>query len=199
MSLLFSCHNLPVQPNEPSQLRFKGVTLVDWTADGYRQASSGLAMQEISRVGANLVVTIVTAYQPACNSSAMAIDPLRTPTVEAVRYALNMASNEGMSVAIKPHVDVNDGSWRAFISPTQPELWFQAYQAFVMPLAELAASVGAGQFVVGTELAGTLKYERLWLETIAGVRAVFSGELVYAASWDESQNVPFWHALDFVG
>src|SRR5262249_28853224 len=55
------------------------------------------------------------------------------------------------------------------------------------------------QFVVGTELAGTLGDRAQWIETVRQVRVAYSGQLVYAASWDEAQRVPFWEELDLVG
>ena len=54
-------------------------------------------------------------------------------------------------------------------------------------------------FVVGTELAGTLESTDRWREVIRQVRSVFSGVILYAASWDEAPHVPFWGDVDLVG
>ena len=53
--------------------------------------------------------------------------------------------------------------------------------------------------MIGTELAGTLEDQEQWHDTIRKIRSVFSGRLVYAASWDEAGRVPFWRDLDDVG
>lgn len=53
--------------------------------------------------------------------------------------------------------------------------------------------------MVGTELASTLEHVAEWRDVIRRVWAVYSGELVYAASWDEADRVSFWDALDVVG
>ena len=96
-------------------------------------------------------------------------------------------------------MDVDDGSWRGRIVPADPKAWFDSYQRFLAPWAELAETEGAAQFFVGTELAGTLRSEAFWRATIQKVRASYRGEVLYAASWDEAQLVPFWGALDLVG
>src|SRR6266581_3484960 len=105
----------------------------------------------------------------------------------------------GLRVALKPHVDLDDGSWRGGIEPRDPAAWFAAYRDFIVPWAALAQASGVAQFVVGTELAGTVGDEASWRETIRAVRGVFSGTLIYAASWDEAARVPFWSEVDRVG
>jgi hypothetical protein len=127
------------------------------------------------------------------------VDDPRTPGGGAVRHALASAAGYGLSIVIKPHVDLDDGSWRGRIVPPHPAEWFTSYRRFILPLAALAESLHARQFVIGTELAGTLGSVELWRESIAMVRAVFSGQIVYAASWDEASRVPFWSDVDRVG
>ena len=42
--------------------------------------------------------------------------------------------------------------------------------------------------------------DRFWVELIAELREVFSGELTYAANWyEEYENVSFWDQLDYIG
>ena len=44
-----------------------------------------------------------------------------------------------------------------------------------------------------------MQYEAQWRALIIEVRSVYSGEIIYAASWDEAAKVPFWDAVDLVG
>ena len=74
------------------------------------------------------------------------------------------------------------------------------------PDSSLATVVGstearryASLFQIGAELAGTLEHEARWRALIADVRDVYPGALVYAASWDELDRVPFWDAVDRLG
>jgi hypothetical protein len=96
-------------------------------------------------------------------------------------------------------VDLDDGSWRGTIDPPEPDAWFASYREFILPWADFAESRGLALFMVGTELAGTIRHESRWRELIRETRDRFSGTLVYAASWDEAGRVPFWDAVDLVG
>lgn len=193
------CERLPTSPATSPGDRVRGVTLVDWTRDGYGTATADGSIAALAATGANTLVLVVTAYQSTASDDSLRLDDPRTPSASAVRHALVSASGQGLSVVIKPHVDLDDGTWRGRIAPSHPAEWFASYQRFILPLAVLAESLRAPQFVVGTELAGTLGNRTLWRETIGRVRTAFSGKIVYAASWDEAGRVPFWGDVDCVG
>ena len=200
-SLLFlgGCERLPTGPASPGNTPVRGITFVDWTAGGYAGDSAHDALAGLAGTGANTVVLIATAYQPDPEAKALRAQDPRTPSPGALRTALQAARDLGLRIVLKPHVDLDDGAWRGAIAPPDPAAWFASYRRFILPLAALADSVGAACFVVGTELGGTLEDEAEWLATIRAVRSVFSGSLLYAASWDEAARVPFWGALDLVG
>ena len=199
---VFGCNELPTEPAHTPDMRVRGVTLADWTADGYGSSAADAAIDEISLTGANALTFIVTAYQSSIVSNEVMVDPQRTPTQAAVSSAITKAKSVGavgVLVALKPHVDLYDDSWRGNIKPSDVNAWFASYSAFILEWAVLAANLEVDQFVVGTELAGTLEHEDRWRQLIADVRAVFDGEMVYSASWDEAPIVPFWDAVDCVG
>ncbi len=193
------CERLPTLPVERRGVPVQGVTLVDWTANGYGRRSADRAIEAIASVGATDLAIVVTAYQQDHRSNEITGDSRRTPAPSAVIQALTKAQSLGLEVAIKPHVDLEDGSWRGHISPSRPAAWFASYARFLLSWARMAESVGSRRFFVGTELASTLHHTALWRQTISQVKSVFSGELVYAASWDEAFKVPFWEDLDVVG
>lgn len=193
------CEHGPTTPASALPDRMRGITFVDWTAGGYSTPTAESSLQDLAETGANTVTVLVTGYQSgAAANSVRAGDP-RTPTPAAVTQTLLWAKTLGLRVALKPHVDVDDGTWRGHIEPAAPAEWFATYREFILPWARLAADMEAALFVIGTELAGTLSHTSEWSETIRCVREVFPGELVYAASWDEAGHVPFWRELDFVG
>ncbi len=196
---LVGCQHLPTQPGDVSPTAIRGITLVDWSPAGYGKATADSALSAIAAVGASHVAILVTAYQSDHSASQIHNDSARTPTLESVRKALARAGSLGLKVVVKPHVDLDDGTWRGHINPSDPAAWFASYKQFLGPFASLAESVGAIQFVIGTELAGTIKHADLWNETIRFVRSRFSGEIVYAASWDEAGKVSFWQSVDLVG
>ena len=43
------------------------------------------------------------------------------------------------------------------------------------------------------------KIKKYWIELIQKVRAVYQGQLTYAANYDNYQEVDFWEHLDFIG
>lgn len=195
---LVGCNALPVRPpGSPAPVR--GVTLASWSADGYAAPAAEASLIELRETGANTVALLVTAYQPTAGASAVRAGDPRTPSLASVQAAATLAKQMGLRIALKLHVDLDDGSWRARIDPADPDAWFASYEAFALPWAALAESLDADLLVFATELAGTMRHEALWKATIAEIRGAFGGALCYSASWDEAGRVPFWDELDLVG
>ncbi|HYM80778.1 MAG TPA: hypothetical protein VEY91_05110 [Candidatus Limnocylindria bacterium] len=192
------CESLPTQVSG-GQPPARGVTFVDWTADGYATPAAAASLDALAATGANTLIVIVTAYQRDARANQVRSDDPRTPSRPAVGQVVVDAALRGMQIVLKPHVDLDDGRWRGTLSPADPAAWFDSYREYLVGWARYADSLSISEFVVGTELAGTIEHEGEWRETIAAVRQVFSGRLVYAASWDEAARVPFWDALDLVG
>jgi hypothetical protein len=197
--LTTSCDDLPTAPARTPSMRVRGITLADWTPGGYASAGADGALARIAAAGANTVTLIRTAYQSTLGSSDVVVDPDRTPTIASLSHAATSARSLGLAVVVKPHVDVDTGQWRGGIAPENASRWFASYGDFVLETAAWAETVGAEGFVVGTELAGTVGNEAAWRDLIARVRAVYSGEVVYAATWDGANRLRFWDALDCVG
>ena len=115
--------------------------------------------------------------------------------------------NAGYKVFVKPHIWIRDpsgGKWRSDIYPTSDEnweAWKKSYREYIFQWARLAEQGEAEMFCVGTELTRlTLEKTEFWVELIAELREVFSGELTYAANWyEEYENVSFWDQLDYIG
>jgi len=196
---LSGCQTLPTGPAGAPPDGRRGFDFADWTANGYLQPSAAASIAEIRDTGATALSIVVTAYQASAGASSIRIHDPRTPRPDAVRAAIAAARGFGLAVALKPHVDLDDGSWRGRIEPADPDAWFAAYESFLLEWARLGEAEGVGGLVVGTELAGTLRHDARWRRLLDDVRAEFSGELTYAASWDEAHLVPFWSELDFVG
>jgi len=200
---IVGCERLPTEPAPSNPAQIHGITFADWTANGYSRTSADRALDAIAAAGATHLAIIVTAYQANPRANEIRLANARTgastPTATAVQHALNHAKSLGLRVVIKLHVDLDDGTWRGNIAPSDPNAWFKSYRDFILLWAELAATVGAVQFIIGTELAGTIQHEQLWKETINQTRAIFPGKIVYAASWDEAFKVPFWRELDLAG
>jgi len=194
-----ACTTLPTGPVRGFLPPVRGITIVNWTRDGYGTAEAQASLDALAATGAGTVVIVVTGYQADAGASSVRGDDPRTPSQTAVTQLVSRARTLGLRVALKPHVDLDDGSWRGWIAPRDPAAWFDSYRAFLLPWAQLARTLAVEQFAIGTELAGTLAHEDQWRATIAAVRAACPSELIYAASWDEAARVPFWDALDLIG
>jgi hypothetical protein len=193
------CERLPGDPAPPRPGAVRGIVVTDWSETGYALPRTLAELDRVAGDGANAVAFVITAYQGSPGDDGVASRPGRTPSPDAVSAAAAHARALGLAVTLKPHVDLDDGTWRGRIDPPDPAAWFASYRAFVLPWADVAESTGAAGFEVGTELAGTVTHDALWRTLIAAVRERFHGELLYAASWDEAGRVPFWDALDAVG
>ena len=133
-------------------------------------------------------------------ASEITADPAKTPTDESVLAAASKARSEGLEVAIKPHVDVRDGSFRGEITPADRAAWFASYGKLVDHFAELAQRADADVFVIGTELTTMAVDADAWRDLIARARARFDGKITYAANWVQgAEAVQFWDDLDYIG
>ncbi|RST15114.1 hypothetical protein E2C00_27970 [Streptomyces sp. WAC05374] len=185
----------PVTGSLPGQ---RGFALPTWESDGYEDPHAPAYLRQIASVGANWVQLNPTWYQ-----SDQATDIIRTtvetPGDSGVARMIYLAHRQGLKVLLKPHVDLEDDTDRATIRPASPDDWFRAYGDIVAHYARLAAWCGADAFAVGTELAGTVGDRRRWLGVVDRARTAYAGPLLYAANYDEYEDVRFWDAVDVIG
>lgn len=181
-----------------SDKEVKGVSLLDWSQSGYQSNFATAQIDHVQNLGASHLGLIATYYQNDPTSSV--ISPTsRTPSLATLEEILNAIDQRGLKVLIKPHVDLESDGSRTTIDPDRPENWFSNYRDLILPLADLAERHSASHFIVGTELSSTIRYENEWRRLISEIRSRYSGQLVYAANWDEVYEVPFWDALDLIG
>ncbi len=116
------------------------------------------------------------------------------------------AQDLGLQLIVKPHIwmRTNAGKWRSDIAFEQThefELWARNYRAFILHYARLSERLGASHFCIGTELASlTKRRSTFWRALIADVRAVYRGQVFYAANWyEEYEAIDFWADLDYIG
>ncbi|MEO5928798.1 MAG: hypothetical protein ABIR47_02590 [Candidatus Kapaibacterium sp.] len=189
----------PSKPADAPGDGLRGITLAGWSARAYQSAMAEQAVDNLAAIGADHIAILITAYQHDRHASRIYLDSARSPSLVSLHAIATYASSLGMKVTFKLHVDSDDGTWRAMIQPDDPAAWFASYREILLPLASLAELFQGDRFIVGTELKGTTGNIDQWKTTIAAARAVFSGKLLYAASWDEAAAVPFWDDLDEIG
>lgn len=112
-----------------------------------------------------------------------------TPTAEHLSEAIRAAKTAGLRVTLRPTLDestltaVSAKEWRGTIRPSNPGNWFKTYDDFLAPYLKLAQQEKVDSFVIGTEFT-SMQPDPHWADTVNHAKALYSGELTYAANWD---------------
>lgn len=211
LSIIFLISVLPIadtaegQPGISSPVFQRGMCYVTWNKWAFDTKYSARSMSNLKNMGVDYVQIVVTQYQNNFDSTKIKSTG-STPSDESIEKAISLAHDLGMKVMLKPHIDLlnkgDDNYWRAdigFYKETEWKKWFSAYQKIILHYAEIAAKNKVEIFCVGTELSFATQKTQYWLDIISKVRGVYSGELIYAANWDNYRNVKFWDQLDYAG
>ncbi|MBI4668153.1 MAG: hypothetical protein HY747_03030 [Elusimicrobia bacterium] len=187
-------------PTGAGPFEIYGFHLLSWRADGYGSSASAVSLKEIAATGAKWIVLVPFQYMQHAGSNKISAGP-KTASDAALIAAAAQAKSLGLMVALKPHVDCLDGTFRGLINPTDDKAWFGSYSSMIIHYAALARVMTADAYVVGTELHTMTRpqYHKYWNALIAKVRDNYDGTLTYAAHWLEWDSVPFWDKLDIIG
>jgi hypothetical protein len=187
----------------------KGISYATWWSGQYANPGADLSLQRLAGTGATWISLVVTGYQDTPASTTIDRTSLQTPTDADLIHVIEQAHILGSKVMLKPHLDLRNEEendwWRGhigddFTSEGQWNTWFASYRGFIEHYAALAESYDADQFCVGTELLGTTHRAADWRAVIAGVRALYSGPITYAALHSgEEMAITWWDAVDYIG
>jgi hypothetical protein len=169
----------------------------------------GTPLQELNALGVNSVALMPYSYytpgNPSIDEVSVCPDPdcPHGPSIRgAVLEALQKAQAEGLTVMIKPQLWAME-EWVGDLQFDQESDWLafeRNYTNFIMDWVQTAQANQVEYFCIGTELRlFVAQRPAYWRDLIAQIRAVYSGELTYAANWDDYQVVPFWGLLDYIG
>lgn len=191
----------------------RGANVVPTSSTDLGSASFQQSMQKLRATGATSVALVIPLYQS--NIYSTDIGPgWNTPTDASLAAGIDYLHSLGFSVMLKPHLDPYDGSWRAYINPSDRTTWFANYGNQLVHLAQIAAQHHVELISLGTELVSMATYQvngsntQNWYDLIARVRAVYSGALTYTANSTNNNSDPFenekkfigfWSALDYAG
>lgn len=182
----------------------KGMSYVTWSSSGFASPASDASIRSMSEIGVKCVAIIPTWYQDKYNSTEIAAND-RSPSDQSIRHAIRKAHSEGMFVMLKPHIDLtsdedNSRSDIGFSSDDKWSEWFNNYTKFITHYAKIARDEDVEFFCVGTELTFAATKTDMWKnQVIPEVRKAYKGRIMYAANWDEYENVGFWDDLDYAG
>ena len=180
---------------------------VSWVAQGVVTAQN---FEALKAVGATWIVQTPFGWQRHHDSSEVRLVTsgrvLWGETDEGLRVTTALAKEAGIRTLLKPHLWLTrgDGRWRSDVAMADEDswqAWFASYETFILHYARLAEELGIEALAVGTELRETVRRRpEDWRRMIGAVRAVYGGQLTYAANWyREFEEVSFWEDLDFIG
>jgi len=175
----------------------KGMSIPSWQGYEYLDSRVIVSMLVLKETGADHLAVVPTWYQESAESHSI-YPTVNTPVDSAVIHVISEAKALGYGVMLKPHVDVEDGTFRGEISPGDINTWFNSYEEFILHYAAIAQLTSVDIFCIGTELKN-LSSRPEWFDVIASVRSMYDGMIVYAANWDEYPTVGFWEHLDYIG
>lgn len=178
----------------------RGANVTAYTPNGLSAAQASAALRDLRAQGADEVVFPVLWFMPDQTSDTIAPKADQTPSDDSIIAAVRAARTMGLRTVIAPHVNVDDGTFRGEIEPTDRAAWYASYRTMLEHYASLAQRANAEMLVVGSELVSMSKDTDAWEALIAEARNRFAGPLTYAANWvDEAEQVQFWGKLDSVG
>ncbi|GEM_PF-457508 len=182
-----------------------GACFTTWEKERFASPGAGQALEMLADMGVDHIQIIVTWYQDSYDSIGIKSTKL-TPSDPSVIKAIINAQEMGLKVMLKPQVDIINNEkgkyWRGNIGSADDkgwERWFEEYERFIVHYAGIAQKYGVEIFCVGTELSLAAREDGYWRQIISSVRGIYSGELIYAANWDNYRNIKFWKELDYAG
>jgi hypothetical protein len=191
---IFSCNN----PRYGEIIEYqRGMNVPSWQSNEYLDNRIVESLIALAGVGADHVAVVPIWYQESKISNQI-YPTNNTPIDSAVLHIITVAQAIGYRVMLKPHLDVEDGTFRGEISPSDIAMWFSSYTEFILHYARIAQQTDADLFCIGTELK-SLSSRNEWIGIIDSIRCIYDKPIAYAANWDEYPHVGFWEYLDFVG
>ncbi|MGZ3442285.1 MAG: glycoside hydrolase family 113, partial [Polyangia bacterium] len=162
-------------------------------------------LDEIAAAGADQVELVVPWYQTDASSTAIVDHPRYTPPPAAIVAAIRDARAAGLGVTLFPIVRLSaprtPDEWRGTLAPADRAAWWRSYRARLVELARLAAREQVAVLSIGSELStldGTAD-RAAWAATVAELRRVFHGALLYSGNWDHFRDVAVYDLVDLVG
>ena len=187
-------------PSQTLQTKINGVSYV-----APSRKPSVDPFKPIQAIHANWVAVMPYAYGKA-NMAFIRYDDERQwwgERTEGTIATIQQIQKKGLKVMLKPHVWVMGEGWGGDFKVNTEEdwkAWEQDYENYILHFAQIADTMQVPLFCIGLEFRQVVK-ERpdFWKHLIKSVKKVYSGELVYAANWDNFEQVSFWEDLDYIG
>lgn len=190
-------------------MEIKGFTYGYYAEKGLYDSEEGRYSQDaLMDLGINWVCLAFPVSQKTYASTEILFDYRKNVPDLELMTTIRRFRDRGIKVCLKPMINCDDGMWRALINfPDQSMYeedtywgkWFASYQAFLTHYARLAEYTGCEMFCLGCEMLGTERKEEYWRQTIAMVREVYHGPLVYNTNHGKEELAGWYDAIDYIG
>jgi len=198
----------------------KGMSYLTWGNPLIDSSSSYQSLRNLKATGTEWIALIVTWYQETISSTVIRPVSPQSYTDQALDHFLANATALGFKILLKPHVDPQDGNWRAWIGnpfqqASQWAEWFRSYNAYILKYAAVAERYKLPLFCIGVEMITASLHEAEFRGLIADVRKIYRGQITYAGNWGtryqitdprssypihgEVDDIKWLDALDFIG
>ncbi len=163
-------------------------------------------LQPVKELGAGWVAVVPYAFSYGGNDPRINYDTSRqwwgerkAGVVTTIRYA----QAAELKVMLKPHVWVRGQGWPGDFtldSEAKWQQWEESYATYLRTITHIADSMQVEMLCIGTEYRhAVVERPDFWRNLIQETRVNYSGQLTYAANWDNFENVTFWDELDYIG
>lgn len=190
-------------------MNIKGFTYGFHAVKGLYDSEEGRYSQDaLMDMGVNWVCLAFPVNQKTFASTEILFDYRKNvPDLELITTIARF-HDRGIKVCLKPMINSDDGIWRALIDFPDASMmeedtywakWFASYQAFLTHYARLAQYTCCEMFCLGCEMLGTERKEAYWRQTIAMVREIYQGPLVYNTNHGKEEVAKWYDAIDYLG
>lgn len=191
----------------------RGVAFPRWGPHVYGLTDTAWApdVQQMQiETGAQWVEMTVNLYQQDYTTTSVFSAASGTTAPDDFYIGILTAREAGLHVFVEPILSVVGepadpwGGRVHFSDASQAQQWFESYWAAYKPYVVAAASAGANQISIGTELDGLEgAFPNDWRWLLAQVRSIFKGPTSYAINHDSfAKPLPSWMTdarLTYVG
>lgn len=112
------------------------------------------------------------------------------------------AREQNLTIMLKPHFWVENVGWAGELVFDEKNwrVWEKNYLEFVVNHANFCEENAIKYFCFGVELKTAVQARpKFFDQLIDTIRTHYSGKVLYAANWDNFENVSFWNKLDYIG
>lgn len=182
-----------------NQHYFKGMNIFfqKSTRNVYRPDEFRDELRKMNSLGINTLFLIPIHY---CHDQFSDTIKATVETIEdsVLESIIISSQQQGFNVIIKPHIDLENGTPRYQLKPTNLQNWLNCYRDILYRYAKLSNKYNLSHLVIATEI-DNIADSPLFVSLIQEIRSIYQGAIIYAASFDHFLKTGIWQHVDIIG